>query len=204
MKCCEALPLNYRLRKEADFAGFSKENWVGVGISALFLIIAVLCGLGRPFTLLTATESSVKRLLYCVVLFALIMLSVRLQEKLHGFLIYKFCGCPVEYNNSMGIYPCASSGHYYVSKKGWILSSLLSVGIWSAVLLTFALVIGEKWFWAVYLLFIISISSCGGKLVGTYFLMGTPADTLVQDNAIRFKVYVPVEEVEEAKTEEKE
>ena len=204
MKSYEALPLNYRLYREADFAGFSRENWIGVGLSALLLVLGVLAGIGHPFALLTETDSSVRRLLYCAGLFLLLMLSVRLQEKLHGFLIYKFCDCPVEYNNSMGIYPCANSGHYYVAKKGWILSSLLSVGIWCVLMLIFALVIGEKWFWAPYLLFLVSLASIGGKLVGTYFLSKAPRGAIVQDNSMTFKIYVPVEEMEAAGQAEEE
>ena len=202
MKCYEALPLNFRLYKEADFAGFSKENWIGVGISAVLLVAGVLLALGHPFSLLTETASSLKRLLYCLVLFALIMLSVRVQEKLHGFLIYRICGCPVEYNNSMGIYPCANSGHYFVEKKGWILSSLLPVGIWCVLTLAATFLVTEKWFWAPYLLFLVSIAGVGGKLVGTFMLARSPKGSVVQDNALTFKIYAPVDEVEAAEKAE--
>lgn len=194
MNSYEVLPANYRLKKEVDFAGFSKENWIGVLLSAVLLVATVLLALpNHPFTLLSQAQDSIMSLVYCVGLFVILMVSVRVQEKLHGFLIYKFCGCPVEYNNSMGIYLCASSGRYYVSKKNWILSALLPVFFWCAMLLVFAFLVGSNWFWAPYLLFLVSLSGIGGKLVATYFLLSSPADTYVQDNGAAFKIYVPVE-----------
>lgn len=195
MNSYEVLPLNYRLKKDVDFAGFSTENWIGVLVSLVLLAATVLLALpSHPFTLLSGAKDSVWALVYCVGLFAILMISVRLQEKLHGYIIYKVCGCPVEYNNSMGIYLCASSGRYYVSKRSWIISSLLPVFLWCAILLVFAFLLDEGWFWAPYLLFLVSLAGVGGKLVGVYLLLGTPRDTYVQDNGASLKIYTGVEE----------
>ena len=195
MHSCEVLPLNYRLKKDADFSGFSKENWIGLLVTALFLAATVLLALPtHPFTLLNSASDTVMSLVYCIALFALLMISVRLQEKLHGIFIYKLCGCPVEYNNSMGIYLTASSGRYYVSKMGWIVCSLLPTLLWCGMLLIFSFVIGDNWFWAPYLLFLVSLSGVGGKLVGTFLLLSVPSSTYVQDNGASMKIYVPTEE----------
>lgn len=191
----EALPQNYTLKREVDFAGFSKENWIGCLVSLVLIAACVLLALPtHPFVLLSQAKDSIMSLIYCIALFALLMISVRLQEKLHGYVIYKLCGCPVEYNNSMGIYLCASSGRYYVSKKNWILSSLLPVVFWCAMLLVFSFALGSNWFWAPYLLFLVSLASVGGKVVGTAVLLQYPSDTYVQDDGAVLRVYTTIGE----------
>ena len=72
MHSCEVLPLNYRLKKDADFSGFSKENWIGLLVTALFLAATVLLALPtHPFTLLNSASDTVMSLVYCIALFAL-------------------------------------------------------------------------------------------------------------------------------------
>ena len=195
MDTYEALPQNYTLRKEVDFAGFSNENWIGCLVSLVLIAACVLLVLpNHPFTLLNQAKDSIMSLIYCVALIAILMISVRLQEKLHGYIIYKLCNCPAEYNNSMGIYLCANSGRYYISKKNWILSSLLPVVFWCAMLLVFTFALGSNWFWAPYLLFLVSLAGVGGKVVGTVVLSKYPANTYVQDDGAVLRIYTAIGE----------
>ena len=101
---CEALPGNYRQTREIDFVNLSRENIIGLLLTLVLLVGPVLLVLpSHPFTLLSSAKNTVFSLIYCLGAFLLMVASMRLQAKLHGFCLYKTCGCPVEYV-SMGFY----------------------------------------------------------------------------------------------------
>ena len=118
--------------------------------------------------------------------------SMRLQAKLHGFCIYRFCGCRIEYV-SMGFYIVACSGRNYVRRGAWLLSTALPAVIWCGLLLAASLAVSENLFWIPFLMFLVSLSGWAGKIVGFAILLRYPADTYLQDNGGSLKIYTAAE-----------
>ena len=84
----EILPGNYRLAREVDFVGMSRENVIGLLLTLILLVGPVLLALpSHPFTLLSSAKNAVFSLVYCLAAFLLMVPSIRLQAKLHGFCI---------------------------------------------------------------------------------------------------------------------
>lgn len=188
-KSCEALPANYRMEKAYDFAGFSRENLIGLLLSGVLLVGSVLLALPRhPFLVLEGVENPVMRLVFLAGLFAVLAVSMRLLGKLTGYLTFRLCESPIEYV-SMGIYILVSTGTRYVRRSSWIASALLPTLFWCAVLLCFCTALSERWFWVPFLMFVVAISSIGGKLVGIFLMLRYPKDTYVQDDAQTLRVY---------------
>ena len=95
---CEALPGNYRLSRTIDFVNMSRENVIGLLLTLVLLVVPVLLVLpSHPFSLMFSAQNAFFSLLYCAGAFLLMVLSMRLQAKLHGFCLFKTCDCPVEY-----------------------------------------------------------------------------------------------------------
>ena len=116
---CEALPGNYRLSRTIDFVNMSRENVIGLLLTLVLLVVPVLLVLpSHPFSLMFSAQNAFFSLLYCAGAFLLMVLSMRLQAKLHGFCLFKTCDCPVEYV-SMGFYLVACTGRIYVRRNAW-------------------------------------------------------------------------------------
>ena len=127
---CEALPGNYRQTREIDFVNLSRENIIGLLLTLVLLVGPVLLVLpSHPFTLLSSAKNTVFSLIYCLGAFLLMVASMRLQAKLHGFCLYKTCGCPVEYV-SMGFYIVACTGRMYVRRNSWLTGTLIPAVVW--------------------------------------------------------------------------
>ena len=189
----EILPGNYRLVREVDFVGMSRENVIGLLLSLILLVGPVLLALpSHPFTLLSSAKNAVFSLVYCLAAFLLMVASMRLQAKLHGFCIYRFCGCRIEYV-SMGFYIVACSGRNYVRRGAWLLSTALPAVIWCGLLLAASLAVSENLFWIPFLMFLVSLSGWAGKIVGFAILLRYPADTYLQDNGGSLKIYTAAE-----------
>ena len=94
----EVLPGEYRQTRTIDFVNFSAENIIGLLLTLVLLVGPVLLVLPKhPFNLLFSAKNTLFSLIYCLVAFLLMVASMRLQAKLHGFCLYKVCGCPIEY-----------------------------------------------------------------------------------------------------------
>ena len=191
---CEALPGSYRLTRTVDFVNLSRENVIGLVLTLVLLVGPVLLVLpGHPFNLLSfAGDNTFFSLLYCVGAFLLMVLSMRLQAKLHGFCLYKVCGCPVEYV-SMGFYMVACTGRVYVRRGAWLTGTLIPAVVWCGLLLAAAFAVSEQWFWIPFLMFLVSLSGWAGKIVGAAVLLGQPADSYLQDDGGTLKIYTPAE-----------
>ena len=162
---CEALPGNYRQTREIDFVNLSRENIIGLLLTLVLLIGPVLLVLpSHPFTLLSSAKNTVFSLIYCLGAFLLMVASMRLQAKLHGFCLYKTCGCPVEYV-SMGFYIVACTGRMYVRRNSWLTGTLIPAVVWCGLLLAAAFAVSEQWFWIPFLMFLVSLSGWAGKFV---------------------------------------
>ena len=151
---CEALPGNYRQTREIDFVNLSRENIIGLLLTLVLLVGPVLLVLpSHPFTLLSSAKNTVFSLIYCLGAFLLMVASMRLQAKLHGFCLYKTCGCPVEYV-SMGFYIVACTGRMYVRRNSWLTGTLIPAVVWCGLLLAAAFAVSEQWFWIPFLMFL--------------------------------------------------
>lgn len=98
---------------------------------------------------------------------------MRLQAKLHGFCLYKTCGCPVEYV-SMGFYIVACTGRMYVRRNSWLTGTLIPAVVWCGLLLAAAFAVSEQWFWIPFLMFLVSLSGWAGKFVAIAVVLGQP------------------------------
>ena len=174
---CEALPGNYRQTREIDFVNLSRENIIGLLLTLVLLVGPVLLVLpSHPFTLLSSAKNTVFSLIYC----------------LHGFCLYKTCGCPVEYV-SMGFYIVACTGRMYVRRNSWLTGTLIPAVVWCGLLLAAAFAVSEQWFWIPFLMFLVSLSGWAGKFVAIAVVLGQPAGSYLQDNGGSIKVYTPAE-----------
>ena len=172
---CEALPGNYRQTREIDFVNLSRENIIGLLLTLVLLVGPVLLVLpSHPFTLLSSAKNTVFSLIYCLGAFLLMVASMRLQAKLHGFCLYKTCGCPVEYV-SMGFYIVACTGRMYVRRNSWLTGTLIPAVVWCGLLLAAAFAVSEQWFWIPFLMFLVSLSGWAGKFVAIAVVLGQPA-----------------------------
>lgn len=190
---CEALPGNYRLSRTVDFVNLSRENVIGLLLTLVLLVGPVLLALPHhPFTLLASAKNAVFALLYCIGAFLLMVASMRLQAKLHGFCLYKVCGCPIEYV-SMGFYMVACTGRTYVRRNAWLTGTLIPAVVWCGLLLAASLAVSEQWFWIPFLMFLVSLSGWAGKFVGAAVLLGQPADSYLQDDGGTLKIYTLAE-----------
>ena len=188
---CEALPGNYRQTREIDFVNLSRENIIGLLLTLVLLVGPVLLVLpSHPFTLLSSAKNTVFSLIYCLGAFLLMVASMRLQAKLHGFCLYKTCGCPVEYV-SMGFYIVACTGRMYVRRNSWLTGTLIPAVVWCGLLLAAAFAVSEQWFWIP--MFLVSLSGWAGKFVAIAVVLGQPAGSYLQDNGGSIKVYTPAE-----------
>ena len=192
----EILPGNYRLVREVDFVGMSRENVIGLLLTLILLVGPVLLALpSHPFTLLSSAKNAVFSLVYCLAAFLLMVASMRLQAKLHGFCIYRFCGCRIEYV-SMGFYIVACSGRNYVvllMSMIEVQSGLIATALLCGLLLAASLAVSENLFWIPFLMFLVSLSGWAGKIVGLVILLRYPADTYLQDNGGSLKIYTAAE-----------
>ena len=146
---CEALPGNYRQTREIDFVNLSRENIIGLLLTLALLVGPVLLVLpSHPFTLLSSAKNTVFSLIYCLGAFLLMVASMRLQAKLHGFCLYKTCGCPVEYV-SMGFYIVACTGRMYVRRNSWLTGTLIPAVVWCGLLLAAAFAVSEQGVWII-------------------------------------------------------
>ena len=174
----EVLPGEYRQTRTIDFVNFSAENVIGLLLTLVLLVGPVLLVLPKhPFNLLFSAKNALFSLIYCLVAFLLMVASMRLQAKLHGFCLYKVCGCPIEYV-SMGFYIVACTGRAYVRRNAWC-----------GLLLAAAFAVSEQWFWVPFLMFLVSLSGWGGKFVGIAIVLTQPADSYLQDDGGTIKVY---------------
>ena len=190
---CEALPGNYHLSRTVDFVNMSRENVIGLLLTLVLLVVPVLLVLpSHPFSLMFSAQNAFFSLLYCAGAFLLMVLSMRLQAKLHGFCLFKTCDCPVEYV-SMGFYLVACTGRIYVRRNAWLTATLIPAFVWCGMLLAAAFVVSEQWFWLPFLMFLVSLSGWAGKFVGTAVLLRQPADSYLQDDGGTIKIYTPTE-----------
>ena len=185
----EVLPGEYRQTRTIDFVNFSAENIIGLLLTLVLLVGPVLLVLPKhPFNLLFSAKNTLFSLIYCLVAFLLMVASMRLQAKLHGFCLYKVCGCPIEYV-SMGFYIVACTGRAYVRRNAWLTATIMPAVVWCGLLLAAAFAVSEQWFWVPFLLFLVSLSGWGGKFVGIAIVLTQPADSYLQDDGGTIKVY---------------
>ena len=190
---CEVLSGEYRLSRTLDYVNMSRENVIGLVLTLVLLVVPVLLVLpSHPFSLMFSANNSVFSLLYCAGAFLLMVVSMRLQAKLHGFCLYKVCGCPVEYV-SMGFYLVACTGRTYVRRNAWLTGTLIPAVVWCGMLLAAAFALSEQWFWIPFLMFLVSLSGWAGKFVAIAVVLGQPAGSYLQDNGGSIKVYTPAE-----------
>ena len=134
----EVLPGEYRQTRTIDFVNFSAENVIGLLLTLVLLVGPVLLVLPKhPFNLLFSAKNTLFSLIYCLVAFLLMVASMRLQAKLHGFCLYKVCGCPIEYV-SMGFYIVACTGRAYVRRNAWLTATIMPAVVWCGLLLAAA------------------------------------------------------------------
>jgi len=126
-------------------------------------------------------------LITVVALLALMGVYIFFHEFIHGIFIKKYSGEKAKYGFT-GLYAYAGSNAYFC-KRQYLIIALAPVVLFGGVFLMLNVFLPPQWFWFVYLLQMINISSAAGDLYVTYITCRVPADVLIRDKGLEMIFY---------------
>lgn len=102
-----------------------------------------------------------------------------LHEFIHGA-VMKACGTKKVKYGFRGQYFQASSEDYY-DKQGYIIIALAPIAVFALVYTILCVLVPREWFWAVYFLQVINITSAAKDCFVLFKLRKMPKDVLIKD-----------------------
>lgn len=183
MNCVEQLPEGYGERVKIDLQKNKKEALLVNGLSLLLLL--ALGTVGGQFVSFSELIGMGIYQLAVVVIGVLIYLV--LHELTHAVCMKYYGAKKVKFGYT-GLYAYAGCDAYF-GKKAYIVIALAPVVVWGVVLLVLNLLMGQEWFWVIWLIQCGNLSGAAGDLYVTVKLSRMPGDILIQDSGVSMTVY---------------
>lgn len=184
MSAYSVLPDGYEEKMVVDL---QKDTKTAGKVNGLSLILAVLLILPGHRIVPVPHALELFRVLHGAVLLAGMIAYILLHELVHGIAMYLYSRQKPFYGFT-AMYAYAGSSCYF-ARTGYIVIALAPIVLLGIVLLLLNLLLGEEWFWVVYLIQIINLSGAAGDLYVTRLFSKMPEDILIHDIGVRMTVY---------------
>lgn len=184
MNAFPTLPEGYEEKTVIDL---QKDTKAAGTVNGLALITAVLLLVPGHLLVPLPAAWNALRFPHFIALALGMIAYILLHELVHGITMRLYSRQKPFYGFT-GMYAYAGSSCYF-NRTSYTVIALAPIVLWGIVLLTLNLLLGEEWFWIVYLIQITNLSGAAGDLYVTRLLSKMPDDILIHDVGVRMTVY---------------
>ena len=184
MNTFSSLPEGYEEKRIIDL---QKDTKTAGTVNGLALIVGILLFVPGHFIVPISSALKALRFSHSIVLIAGMIAYILLHELIHGVVMWLYSRQKPFYGFT-GTYAYAGSSCYF-NRFSYTVIALAPVVLLGIALLVLNLLLGEEWFWIVYLIQITNLSGATGDLYITWQLSKMPDDILINDVGVRMTVY---------------
>lgn len=194
MKAVNCLPDDYKEYYSVDLQNNKKMTLI-LNVIAILIAVVMLVPMSLIIPLSTFFDISDGMIAYMsktIFLIFLIILCCVLFTFVHSIAM-KICGTKKIKYGFTGMYAYAGSDDYY-GKKAYIFIALAPVVLCGIVIAIINCLVTLEWFWGIYFLQILNISSAVANFWVAIKFLRFPKDILVKDKGVSMTVYSKNEE----------
>lgn len=189
----QELPSNYKESQKVDLKANKQMLIVNLLAVAIMLVMIFCMNYFVPINSIVSKHSSMNSVLLKVVVIAIgFILYVILHEAVHGLTMKCFGAKHLKFGFK-AMYAYAGSDEYF-SKGAYIMIALAPVLVLGIVLGIVNAIVSYDWFWVIFTLQIINISSSSGDLFIAFKFAGIKKTDFVQDTGTVMTVFSKTEE----------
>lgn len=189
------LPHNYESIKTINLSEDKKAAFLIYFISVAEITIMIICGAiyyGRTqleSLLLTHDEQELWHLLKRILLIAVLcLLYFVLRELINAGLMKAFCR-EADLKLKFASFCTSVSSNAYYGKKAYFFISAAPFIFFGMIFYLISSLVPIEWFWTVYLIQIINLSSAAGTIYVLLLLARMPKDILICDNGEKIDIF---------------
>lgn len=180
-KTFQSLPKGYHRLLTIDMKNNKRDFWIMNGLSVLLMLISLIPLFFIEFTF----EYDLLRY-FCFILFTIVYIV--LHELVHAIFFKLGNKYKVKFQFH-GFAASASVPGVLYQKIHFLIITIAPFVVFSFVLLPLLILIGDYWFFVLYLILVVHVSGCAGDFYVFYRLLSMPKKILVEDRGIVMNVY---------------
>ena len=189
----QELPSNYTQSNKIDLKDNKQMLIVNMLAIAIMLIMIFCMNYFVPINSIVSKHSSMNSVLLKVVVIAVgFLLYIILHEAVHGLTMKCFGAKRLKFGFK-AMYAYAGSDEYF-SKCAYILIAIAPVLVWGIFLGIINTIVPYDWFWVIFTLQIVNISSSSGDLYISFKFAKLKKTDIVQDTGIVMTIFSKTEE----------